>query len=258
MTSHLVSQLSAKQQDIIIVDTCFSDAISSAKDIKYHDQPHRELQKIEESARSNIRHLYAPIYTKNHYIALEIDFHIKCFRWGDSLNSNQQALESLIKKLQWWFSGRFGQEFDNRRPTLPHGNQKDQALCALFTINTIEHNIFGHTLGVANPACERVRWFCLTSETQLLESEVSVPVSNEQAQTQEVEQGPYRIQKITRETLVKEKAQQDKIKLAKRLERKRLEHERLEHERLEHEIHDVDMGVTSPWLSSLLRSFVSF
>jgi hypothetical protein len=174
---------------------------------------------------------------------------------GDSLNSKQQALESVIEKLQWWFSRRLGGEFDNRGPSLPHGNQKDHASCGLFAINTIEHNVFGQTLGVANPARERIRWFCLTSETQLLEpvavsneqvglslltihSDTNVLPSRKQATPQEAEQGPLRIQKISKARLAKElqeKAQQDGIKLAKRLERERLEQERLEQERLEQE-----------------------
>ncbi|KAG1723084.1 hypothetical protein EDD22DRAFT_1054523, partial [Suillus occidentalis] len=241
MTAYLVSQLSTTQQDTIIVDTRFGDAIVGAKDIKYHDQPHHQLQEIEQSIGSRVRRLYAPMYTNNHYVAFEIDFRLKCFRWGDSLNlnqrlnSNKRALESLIEKLQWWFSRRFGGEFDNRGPSLPHGNQKDHASCGLFAINTIEHNVFGQTLGVANPARERARWFCLTSETQLLEP---VAVSNAQAPPQEAEQGLLRIQKITKGRLAKEmqeKEQQDRIKLAEKLEHERQERERQERERQERE-----------------------
>lgn len=87
MTAHLVSQLSTTQQETIIVDTRFGDAIFGAKDIKYHDQPHHQLQEIEKSIGSRVRRLYAPMYTKDHYVAFEIDFRLKCFRWGEYLLS---------------------------------------------------------------------------------------------------------------------------------------------------------------------------
>jgi hypothetical protein len=140
---------------------------------------------------------------------------------GDSLNLNQRALESLIEKLQWWFSRHFGGEFDNRRPSLPHDIRKDHMSCGLFAINTIEHNVFEQTLSVASPARKRARWFCLTSETQLLEpvtvsntqvglsllmihSNTNILPSRKQAPPQEAEQGPLHIQKITKERIAKE------------------------------------------------------
>ncbi|KAG1848235.1 hypothetical protein F4604DRAFT_1687775 [Suillus subluteus] len=181
MTAHLASHLSTNQQyDTIIADTSFSDAIRSAKDISYHNQPHDYLQKFEWRP---CRRLYAPMYTKNHYVAFEINFHTRSFRWGDSLDFKQPALEHLVEKLQWWFRERFGGEFRNDGPNLPHGQQKDLVSCALFAINTIEHNIFGHTLGIANLTQERARWFFLASESQICEPAVpaGVHASNEQA-----------------------------------------------------------------------------
>lgn len=86
---------------------------------------------------------------------------------GDSLNSKQPALERFVEKLQWWFRARFSGEFRNDGPNLPHDLQKDRTSCALFTINAIEHNVFGNTLGVAHPARERARWFFLTAESQI-------------------------------------------------------------------------------------------
>ncbi|KAG1803907.1 uncharacterized protein HD556DRAFT_1437642 [Suillus plorans] len=113
------------------------------------------------------RRLYAPVYTKDHFVAFEIDFQTKSFRWGDSLNSKQHALEHFVEKLQWWFRACFSGEFRNDGPNLPHDHQKDRTSCALFAINTIEHNVFGNTLGVAHPARERARWFFLTAESQI-------------------------------------------------------------------------------------------
>jgi hypothetical protein len=85
MMAYLISQLSMTQQDTIIIDTRFGNAIVGAKDIKYHDQPHHQLQEIEQSIGSRVRDLYAPMYINNHYVAFEIDFHLKCFRWGECL-----------------------------------------------------------------------------------------------------------------------------------------------------------------------------
>jgi len=99
------------------------------------------------------------------------------------MDSIQQELEHLVEKLQWWFCGRFGGKFRNGGPTLPHSHQKDLVSCTLFAINTIEHNVFGHTLGVANPTLERARRFFLTAENQICGSALPAVVhaSNEQA-----------------------------------------------------------------------------
>lgn len=80
MMTHLVSQLSRTQQDTIIVDTHFGDVIVGANiTISLHYQ----LQEIELSIGLHVRHLYTPMYTKNHYVAFEVDFYLKCFRWGE-------------------------------------------------------------------------------------------------------------------------------------------------------------------------------
>jgi len=71
MTAYLVSHLSAKQRDTVIANTSFGDAICSAKDISYHNQLHDQLEKFEQRP---CRRLYAPMYTKNHYVAFEINF----------------------------------------------------------------------------------------------------------------------------------------------------------------------------------------
>jgi len=84
MTAYLVSQLSAKQRDTVITDTSFSDAIRSAKDISYHNRLHDQLEKFEQRP---CRRLYAPMYTKNHYVAFEINFHTRSFRWGEYFRS---------------------------------------------------------------------------------------------------------------------------------------------------------------------------
>ncbi|KAG1740758.1 uncharacterized protein EDB91DRAFT_1248153 [Suillus paluster] len=58
-------------------------------------------------------------------------------------------------------------DFTDDRPTLPHGHQTDTVSCGLFTINTIEHDVFGYKLSIANPAAERARWFCSPSQDQM-------------------------------------------------------------------------------------------
>jgi hypothetical protein len=52
-------------------------------------------------------------------------------------------------------------------PTLPHGNQEDRCSCGLFAINTIEHRVLGHPLGILNTDYERARWFNLTAKDQI-------------------------------------------------------------------------------------------
>ncbi|KAG1724045.1 uncharacterized protein EDB91DRAFT_1255416 [Suillus paluster] len=164
MPACLVTDLYAKPADIIIANTCFSNAILRFRETHWKSQ-NNPLEKFAESAGTH-RYLYAPIYTEGHYIALEIDFETKSFRYSNSLASRKPP-QGLIAKLNSWLSSCFGTDFTNDGPTLPHGHQMDTVSCDLFTINTIEHNVFGYKLGIANPAAEHARWFCSTLQDQM-------------------------------------------------------------------------------------------
>ncbi|KAG1728039.1 uncharacterized protein EDB91DRAFT_1253627 [Suillus paluster] len=154
MTASLVSFLPVQHHDIINANTSFSNAICSTKHISYHDWLHHHLQEIEDDAKKH-RYLYATVHIPmlDHFIAFAIDFETKSFKYGDSLYS-KNAPSDIIQKLQWWLCKCFGGEFHNNGGVLPHGVQKDTCCCALFTINTVMHNVLGHTLGIPNPASD--------------------------------------------------------------------------------------------------------
>jgi hypothetical protein len=189
MVANLVSRLDQDQCDFIIASTDFSDALLSATSISYHEKPHSKLLEFENTAKK-YRYLCAPVHLRlaSHFIAFEIDFHSRTFRYGeyprllllylqtdfntgDSLDQKHKlSPKYIITRLQWWFEKRFNGKFTDLGHTLPHGQQKDCCSCGLFTINTIEHRVFGYPLGVPSPAFERVRWFALTAKDQILDS----------------------------------------------------------------------------------------
>jgi hypothetical protein len=84
MVANLVARLDVNQHDFVIASTGFIDAILSAKDISYHEKPHGQLLKFEEAAKKH-RYLCAPAHllVKAHFIAFEIDFHARTFRYGE-------------------------------------------------------------------------------------------------------------------------------------------------------------------------------
>ncbi|KAG2737335.1 hypothetical protein P692DRAFT_20823821, partial [Suillus brevipes Sb2] len=173
MVANLVDRFGAKQKEFIVASTSFTDAIMSAREISYHDKPHSHLLKFEEAAKTH-RYLCIPAHIRltSHFIAFEIDFHARTVRYGDSLdhNNTQKAASgagSIITRLQWWFEKRFHGKFTDLGPTLPHGNQEDRCSCGLFAINTIEHRVLGHPLGILNTDYERARWFNLTAKDQI-------------------------------------------------------------------------------------------
>ncbi|KAG2030101.1 hypothetical protein BDR03DRAFT_1017515 [Suillus americanus] len=169
MVANLVARLDAKQHDFIIASTNFIDAILCAKEISYHEKPHSQLREFEETAKKR-RYLCAPAHRRltSHFIAFEIDFHARTFRYGDSLDQKQRTDPQYITtRLQWWFEKRFNGKFTDLGPTLPAGRQKDYCSCGLFAINTIEHRVFGYPLDVPNPDFERSRWFALTAKDQV-------------------------------------------------------------------------------------------
>ncbi|KAG1724051.1 uncharacterized protein EDB91DRAFT_1087617 [Suillus paluster] len=179
MVTCLATRLPNKQPDIVIVNTRFADTIHSAKSITHHDQPRSFLHTLEHSAKTS-RYLYTPIHVSDHYIALEINFEKQSFSCRDSLDAHI-GIQEITNKPQWCFTKQFGGRFKNAGYELLHGHKNDSALCGLFAINTIKHNIFGHQLSIPDPdpAYERARWFFLTLADQIAQP-LLVEVSDEE------------------------------------------------------------------------------
>ncbi|KAG1863234.1 hypothetical protein DFJ58DRAFT_839203 [Suillus subalutaceus] len=274
MTANLNSRLGmARRHDVTIVSTHFSDTLLLARDISYHNQKYDVLENIKRDVNIK-RYLYFPVHLRvsKHYIAFVIDFHNRTFACGDSLDPKSRP-ELIINKLQWWFSKRFDGEFKDLGPTLSHGHQVDSSSCGLFAINTIEHHVFGCTLGIPNPASERARWFALAAGAQnrvppvlpdrpmasLLptqaeglsdanrRSEMKQSYLAKQAQRQAerqklqcvVERLEGGCQKLNEERMERERMEQERLEQERqgqeRLEQVRLEQEQVEQARLEKE-----------------------
>ncbi|KAG1722730.1 uncharacterized protein EDB91DRAFT_1088025 [Suillus paluster] len=243
MTASLVSFLPVQRHDVIIANTSFGDAICRAKHISYHNRPHRHLQEIEDDAKKH-RYLYATVHvpTLDHFIAFAIDFETKSFKYGDSLYS-KNAPSDIIQKLQWWFCKRFGGEFRNDGGVLPHGVQKDTCCCALFAINTVAHNVLGHTLGVPHPASDRARWFSVIARSQIEDPQVvqrEMEQRLEEERQEEERQEKERMEQVRleqerqeKETTEKERQEKERLEQEQRQEKERLEQERQEKERME-------------------------
>ncbi|KAG1863253.1 hypothetical protein DFJ58DRAFT_912422 [Suillus subalutaceus] len=274
MTANLNSRLGmARRHDVTIVSTHFSDTLLLARDISYHNQKYDVLENIKRDVNIK-RYLYFPVHLRvsKHYIAFVIDFHNRTFAYGDSLDPKSRP-ELIINKLQWWFSKRFDGEFKDLGPTLSHGHQVDSSSCGLFAINTIEHHVFGCTLGIPNPASERARWFALTAGAQnrvppvlperpmasllptqaeglsdaIRRSEMKQSYLAKQAQRQAerqklqcvVERLEGGCQKLNEERMERERMEQERLEQERqgqeRLEQVRLEQEQVEQARLEKE-----------------------
>ncbi|KAG0694678.1 hypothetical protein DFH29DRAFT_1006122 [Suillus ampliporus] len=174
MTACLVSRLPNERPDVLIVNTSFADAIHSMWNITSYDGlEHKAFHNLKESVKKH-RIMYAPMHlqTKDHYVMFWIDFERKSFSYGDSLDY-KKAPEYIIERPQWWFEKHFGGKLCNNGPVLLHGVQQDCCSCGLFAINTIEHHVFAHDLGVPNPTSEQARWFVLCSQNQVQHLRVS-------------------------------------------------------------------------------------
>ncbi|KAG1721240.1 uncharacterized protein EDB91DRAFT_1088507 [Suillus paluster] len=84
MTACLVSWLPKERPDILIMNTSFTDAICSVRNIASYDSLlHKGLRDLEESIK-NYRIMYTPIHlhTEEHYVAFSINFETKSFSYA--------------------------------------------------------------------------------------------------------------------------------------------------------------------------------
>ncbi|KAJ7120688.1 hypothetical protein C8R43DRAFT_1136631 [Mycena crocata] len=107
--------------------------------------------------------MYFPVHiNNNHWIAFKIDFANRTFGYGDSMSrSSAPKTFPFIEHLETWLSAEFpGEKFTNTGDSLTHSFQFDYIHCGIYTLNTIQHALFGTAI-LAVEECERVRleWF---------------------------------------------------------------------------------------------------
>ncbi|KAJ7673253.1 hypothetical protein DFH06DRAFT_1292967 [Mycena polygramma] len=120
------------------------------------------LRRFVDAIKSGKTTLYFPLHVdNNHWIAFKIDFARKTFCYGDSMaRSSKPRSYPFISYLEKWLAAEFSGGFTNLGDCLTHSAQKDYIHCGIYTINTLEHALFGdRILGLADCARVRLEWF---------------------------------------------------------------------------------------------------
>ncbi|KAF9784786.1 hypothetical protein BJ322DRAFT_1196341 [Thelephora terrestris] len=128
------------------------------------------LLRLAEQVQNGVTSIWFPVNVNGcHWIAGKVDFEECTFAFGDSLAASGTAPppDEVLKGLRKWFNQQFSSKLMNIGNVLQRPRQPDTYSCAICTMSTIGHGIFGDPLWTHQDASvHRIRWLLTLSENE--------------------------------------------------------------------------------------------
>jgi hypothetical protein len=159
LTAMRIRQSKSLSTSTVLLDCVLSHQIQTTED--WRGPPGQLMAHKIKRIKDGAHLLYFPVFNNgNHWIAFLVDFEKRSIRWGDSLEDVMARPTRRIQAVQRWLKFHFGGKPFTEENSLVHGEQPDGYSCAIVTINTIEHAIWGEPLWTARTrTLVRVRKF---------------------------------------------------------------------------------------------------